>query len=77
MQNGSTFCYRSIKTRNKKVTPADETDLIEAAAMYYLAYEAELPMRNYSLEDIKYIIEQCQERLRQPEIDFLTSEIIH
>ena len=59
------------------MTPAGEEEILHAAVHYYLAYEEELPVRAYTQSDIEYIIEQCINRIRYPEKDFLRSDIVH
>ncbi|MGM9924978.1 MAG: hypothetical protein ACI35R_12105 [Bacillus sp. (in: firmicutes)] len=50
---------------------------MEAAAIYYLAYNEELPIHHYTKADVQYIIEQCTQKLIDPAYDSLHSEIIH
>ena len=57
--------------------PANEQGIIDAATLYYLAYGEDLPVRDYSQEDIQYIIEQCNQKIIQPDIDNLRSDIVH
>ncbi|WP_154666098.1 hypothetical protein [Bacillus testis] len=57
--------------------PASEQGIIDAATLYYLAYGEDLPVWDYSQEDIQYIIEQCNQKIIQPDIDNLRSDIVH
>ena len=78
MPGGSALCNRAAKSgHKKKLTPASREEISLAAIQYYLAYEDELPARDYTSEDIEYIIEQCRLRLQNPERDYLSSDIIH